>query len=256
MKAVILAGGFGTRISEESQSRPKPMIEIGGRPILWHIMKYFSEYGVKDFVILGGYKIEIIRRYFLEYKLLNSDFIVSYDRREVDILSGCKEDWRVTIIDSGLDAMTGGRLLSAKAILEGESDFFFTYGDGLSNIDLHAELAYHHSHGKLATLAAVRPPERFGRLSLEEDGLVSNFAEKPENTDTYVNGGFFILKPGVFDLIESAKTSWEKEPLNNLSKLGQLMAFRHDGFWRPMDTLKDKNDLENMWADEPAWKVW
>jgi glucose-1-phosphate cytidylyltransferase len=256
MKAVILAGGFGTRIFEESRSRPKPMVEIGGRPILWHIMKYFSEFGINDFVVLGGYKVEMIRKYFLEYKLLNSDFTISYENEDVKLLSKCKENWKVTVINSGLDTMTGGRLLSAKSILENEEDFFFTYGDGLSNINLTAQLDYHRKHGKLATLAAVRPPERFGRLSIESDGLVGNFKEKPYNIDSYVNGGFFILKPQVIDLIENSQTTWEREPLQNLSSCRQLMAYKHEGFWRPMDTLKDKNDLESMWNSDPKWKIW
>ena len=256
MRLLVLAGGFGTRISEESISKPKPMIEIGGRPILWHIMKYFSKFGVNDFVVLGGYKIEVIRKYFLEYKLLNSDFSISYADGEVELISGCKENWKVTIINSGLDAMTGGRLLSAKSILENEDDFFFTYGDGLSNINLDAQLDFHRKHGKLATLAAVRPPERFGRLNMENDGMVNNFSEKPKNTDSYVNGGFFILKPQVISLIENSQTTWESEPLQSLSSSGQLMAYKHEGFWRPMDTLKDKNDLEHMWKSNPEWKIW
>lgn len=259
MKAVILAGGFGTRISEESGVRPKPMVEIGGRPILWHIMKIYSAHGINDFVICCGYKGHIIKEYFANYCLNNSDVTFDMRKGSMDIHRNQTEDWRVTLVNTGNQSMTGGRLLRVKEYI-GNETFCMTYGDGVSDIDITASIEFHRKSGTLATLAAVQQPGRFGVFNLApEDVVVKSFQEKPndENEMPWINGGFFVLEPEVMDYIENESTIWEREPLENLSKAGELSAFRHTGFWQPMDTLRDKNVLEELWQNGNApWQVW
>ena len=255
MKVLILAGGLGTRLSEESHLRPKPMIEIGGKPILWHIMKIYSSYGFSEFVILTGYKGYMIKEYFQNYFLHNSD--VTFDMRDNTrtIHQNSSEPWKVTVVDTGDKTMTGGRLKRARAYLDDES-FCMTYGDGVSSVNIRELLEFHQASGRLATLTATQPPGRFGQLHLDGD-VVSEFIEKPEGDGAYINGGFFVLSPKVLDLIEGDATIWENEPMEQLARTGQLGAFKHRGFWRPMDTLRDKNVLEEMWqSGKPPWKVW
>jgi glucose-1-phosphate cytidylyltransferase len=256
MKAVILAGGLGTRISEETSLRPKPMIEIGGRPILWHILKLYSHHGVNDFVICCGYRGYMIKEYFANYFLHMSDVTIDLSKNEMRVHHRKSEPWRVTLVDTGESTLTGGRLRRVAQYVRDEHDFFFTYGDGVSDVDLTAELAFHRRHGKLATVLAVQPPGRYGALQL--DGTrVQGFVEKPRGDGGLINGGFFVLSPKVIDLIEGDQTSWEGAPLAELAARGQLEAFRHDGFWLPMDTLRDKNQLEELWSgDRAPWKVW
>lgn len=256
MKAVILAGGLGTRISEETHLKPKPMIEIGGKPILWHIMKCYSAHGVNDFVICCGYKGYLIKEYFANYFLHMSDvtFDMAYNQMEVH----CKkaEPWRVTLVDTGEETLTGGRLKRVAGYLKDESAFCFTYGDGVADVDITALIAFHRRHGKLATVTAVQPPGRYGALVLQGD-VVSGFQEKPPGDGAWINGGFFVLDPKVIDYIEGDQTAWEGAPLATLAQLGQLVAFEHRGFWQPMDTLRDKNYLEALWQSGKApWKVW
>ena len=255
MKAVLLAGGFGTRISEESQFKPKPMVEIGGRPILWHIMKIFSHYNVNDFIICCGYKQYVIKEYFANYCLHNSD--VTFDMREnmAQFHQNNSEPWKVTLVDTGEASMTGGRLRRVQKYLD-DDDFCFTYGDGLADIDVGHLILSHKESGKLATVTAVRPPGRFGVLDL--DGRdVSAFEEKPHGDGSYINGGFFVLDPKVIDLISGDDVVWERGPMEKLTADRQLNAFRHTGFWQPMDTLRDKLQLEKMWADGKApWRTW
>ena len=256
MKAVILAGGLGTRISEESDTKPKPMVEIGGRPLLWHIMKTYAHFGIKDFVVCLGYKGYVIKEFFINYHRHMSDMVIDLGQGGHEILNSQSEDWRITLVDTGAETMTGGRL---KRVAEqvGDETFCLTYGDGLADIDIGAELAFHRRHGKLATVAAVQPPGRFGILNMGEDGHVSSFEEKPSDEIGWINGGFFVLEPGVMDYIEDDSTSWERAPLANLARDGQLAAFQHTGFWQPCDTLRDKRELEAMWAtDRAAWAVW
>lgn len=258
MKAVILAGGYGTRISEESGIRPKPMVEIGGMPILWHIMKIYAHHGITDFVICCGYKGHLIKQYFADYFLLNSDVTFHMDRHEMHIHRNHAEPWTVTLVDTGVHSLSGGRLRRVREYLD-ESTFCFTYGDGVSDTDIQASIHYHHAQGALATLTAVRQPGRFGAFNLSEGSShVHNFTEKPEGGETpWVNGGFFVLEPGVFDYIEADGTMWEKEPLERLAAENQLSAYRHTGFWQPMDTLRDRNMLEELWQAEKApWKLW
>jgi len=258
MKAVILAGGYGTRISEESGVRPKPMVEIGGKPILWHIMKIYAHHGITDFVVCCGYKGHLIKQYFSDYFLLNSDVTFRMDRNEMQIHRNHAEPWTVTLVDTGLETMTGGRLRRVQKYLD-NSTFCLTYGDGVSNIDIAATIRYHREQGVLATLTAVRQPGRFGVFNLtEEDNRVSNFMEKPEGGETpWINGGFFVLEPGIFDYLENDATIWEKTPLEHLAAAGQLAAYRHAGFWQPMDTLRDRNMLEELWQTGRAeWNVW
>ncbi len=256
MKAVILAGGFGTRISEESHLKPKPMIEIGGRPILWHIMKIYSRYGVNEFVICLGYKGYVIKEYFKNYFLHMSDVTFDMVHNSIDVHRKKVEPWKVTLIDTGESTQTGGRLRRVADYLDPQEPFFFTYGDGVADIDIGAELRFHEGHNKLATVCAVLPPGRFGALTC--DGTdVKGFQEKPLGDGTAINGGFFVLQPGVIDYIDSDDTSWEHESLKKLAKDGQLSAYEHGGFWHPMDTLRDKNHLESLWEKGQApWKVW
>ena len=254
MKAVILAGGLGTRLSEETILRPKPMIEIGGKPILWHIMKMYSYYGINDFIVCCGYKGYVIKEYFANYFLHMSDVTIDIKANKLTVLEKRAEPWRVTLIDTGDDSMTGGRLLSVSEYIKDEEAFCFTYGDGLGDIDIAATLDFHHKHGKLATLTAAYPPGRFGALDIQKQQVLS-FKEKPKGDGAMINGGFFVLSPKVLGYIENLYTVWEEEPLNKLADEGQLMAFEHHGFWQPMDTLRDKNYLENLWNTNKApWR--
>lgn len=256
MKAVILAGGFGTRLSEETHLRPKPMIEIGGRPILWHIMKMYSSHDVNDFIICCGYKGYVIKEYFANYFLHMSDVTFDMADNRMEVHEKKAEPWRVTLVDTGEDTLTGGRLKRVAAYLKDEEAFCFTYGDGVSDVDISASIAFHKAHGKLATITAVQPPGRYGALALS--GMkVTGFTEKPRGDGGLINGGFFVLSPKVLPLIDNDLTSWEGAPLENLAKQGELMAFEHAGFWQPMDTLRDRNHLENLWISGHApWKHW
>lgn len=255
MKAVILAGGLGTRISEETAVRPKPMVEIGGKPILWHIMKHYSAYGINDFIICLGYKGYFIKEYFANYFLHMSDVTFDLKHNKVNIHQNSAEPWSVTLVDTGETTMTGGRLKKVANYLDNE-DFCFTYGDGVSNIDLDQLIAYHKKQQTLATLTAIQPPGRFGALSFEKEKVIG-FTEKPSGDGGWINGGFFVLSPKVIDLIKDDTTIWEKYPLEQLAKTGQLTAFHHDGFWHAMDTLRDKTYLEELWSTGNApWKVW
>ena len=256
MKAVILAGGLGTRISEETHLKPKPMIEIGGKPILWHIMKQYSAHGVHDFVICCGYKGYLIKEYFANYFLHTSDVTFDMRKNEMEVHQRYAEPWRVTLVDTGESTMTGGRLKRVADYLRDEDAFCFTYGDGVSDVDLGAEIAFHREHGKLATVVAVRPPGRYGALQMD-GARVTGFAEKPRGDGGLINGGFFVLSPACLDLIDEDSTSWEAEPLARLAAMDELRAFEHDGFWQPMDTLREKNLLEELWASGCApWKAW
>lgn len=256
MKAVILAGGFGTRISEESGSKPKPMIEIGGRPILWHIMKIYSSFGVNDFVVCCGYKGYVIKEYFANYFLHMSDVTFNMQNNEMEVHSQNAEPWKVTLVDTGESTMTGGRLKRVRDYVKDEDAFCFTYGDGVSDLDIGETIAFHKDHGKLATVTAVQPPGRYG--AIQTDGnLVKSFSEKPRGDGGLINGGFFILSPDSIDLIEGDHTVWEAGPLNQLAEMGELMSFEHKGFWQPMDTLREMNLLEDLWtAGSAPWKKW
>ncbi len=256
MKAVILAGGLGTRFAEETSLRPKPMIEIGGRPILWHILKIYAAHGVNDFVICCGYKGYVIKEYFANYFLHMSD--VTFDMRENEMIVHEKraEPWRVTLVDTGDDSMTGGRLRRVREHVKNEEFFFFTYGDGVGDIDITKSIAFHRSHGKAATLTAATPPGRFGALQMT-DGQVTNFLEKPQGDGGMINAGYFVLAPSVLDRLTDDATVWEQEPLRGLAADGELMAYEHHGFWQPMDTLRDKQYLEALWDGGKApWCVW
>ncbi|MDK9718272.1 MAG: glucose-1-phosphate cytidylyltransferase [Trichlorobacter sp.] len=256
MRAIILAGGLGTRISEETHLKPKPMIEIGGKPILWHIMKIYSSHGVNDFIICCGYKGYIIKEYFANYFLHMSDVTFDMLNNQMEVHQQNAEPWRVTLVDTGDETLTGGRLKRIASYLEGEEAFCFTYGDGVADIDISAEIYFHQKHGKLATIAAVQPPGRYGAIQLEGK-QVTGFTEKPRGDGGLINGGFFILSPKCLDLIEGDSTSWEGAPVNQLAQMNELMAFEHTGFWQPMDTLRDKNHLEELWTTGQApWKVW
>jgi glucose-1-phosphate cytidylyltransferase len=256
MKAVILAGGLGTRISEETVLKPKPMIEIGGKPILWHIMKQYSAHGVNDFIVCCGYRGYLIKEYFANYFLHMSDVTFDMTHNTMEVHDRKAEPWKVTLVDTGDETMTGGRLKRVASYLKGESSFCFTYGDGVSNVDIAAEIAFHASHGKLATITAVQPPGRYGALQVKGKA-VTGFLEKPRGDGGLINGGFFVLSPKVIDLIAGDDTHWEAEPLASLANNGQLMAFEHTGFWQPMDTLREKNQLEKLWDSGSApWKVW
>ena len=255
MKAVILAGGLGTRISEETHLKPKPMVEIGGRPILWHIMKLYSAHGVNDFVICCGYKGYIIKEYFANYFLHMSDVTFDMTSNEMEVHHRKAEPWRVTLVDTGEQTMTGGRLKRVRDYL-GEADFCFTYGDGLSDVNISRLIAFHKAQGKLATLTATQPPGRFGALGLN-DAQITSFQEKPDGDGAWINGGFFVLSPRVIDYIEGDATVWEREPMERLASEGQFVAYRHDRFWQPMDTLRDKLHLEELWQTGKApWKIW
>jgi glucose-1-phosphate cytidylyltransferase len=256
MKVVILAGGLGTRISEETHLKPKPMIEVGGKPILWHIMKIYSSHGVNDFIICCGYKGYIIKEYFANYFLHMSDVTFDMVNNRMEVHQQNAEPWRVTLVDTGEDTLTGGRLKRVATYLENEEAFCFTYGDGVADINISAEIAFHKGHGRLATVAAVQPPGRYGALQLNHK-QVSGFTEKPRGDGGLINGGFFVLSPKCLDLIQGNASSWEGEPVNRLAEMGELMAYEHDGFWQPMDTLRDKNHLEELWATGKApWKAW
>lgn len=255
MKVVILAGGFGTRLSEETIVKPKPMVETGGKPILWHIMNIYDAYGFNEFVVALGYKGESIKEYFLNYHNLQSDLTVSLKTGEVTASKNCCRDWTVHLIDTGLNTMTGGRLYRLKDKLKGES-FMLTYGDGVSNIDINKLLEFHKSHGKKATITAVKPSARFGGMKFNGDRVIE-FTEKPQAGEGWINGGFFVFEPEVFKYLSGDQTVLEKEPLENLAKDGQLMAYKHEGFWQCMDTLRDKQLLEKLWESGKApWKVW
>ncbi|WP_303311003.1 glucose-1-phosphate cytidylyltransferase [Hymenobacter sp. BT730] len=259
MKAVILAGGYGTRISEESGIRPKPMVEVGGRPILWHIMKIYAHHGIRDFVICCGYKGHMIKQYFADYFLRNSDVTFRMDRNEMQVHRNHAEPWTVTLVDTGEKTMTGGRLRRVREHLSPNEPFCMTYGDGVGDVDIRAAVRFHREQGSLATLTAVRQPGRFGVFNLSEgEGTIGSFTEKPEGEATpWINGGFFVLEPGVLDYIDSDDTVWEKDPLERLAASGQLSAYRHQGFWQPMDTLRDRNLLDELWTKgEASWKVW
>jgi glucose-1-phosphate cytidylyltransferase len=256
MKAVLLAGGLGTRISEETSLRPKPMIEIGGHPILWHIMKMYSAHGIDEFIVCCGYKGYVIKEYFANYFIHRSDITIDLWGNDIEIHRRNAEKWKITLIDTGESSMTGGRLKRVKEFVKDDELFCFTYGDGVSDIDFTAELAFHKKHQRLATVGAVQPPGRYGSLKLDQSNVLG-FQEKPQGDGGWINAGFFILSPEVIDRISSDQTTWEVEPLESLAQDGQLQAYFHDGFWQPMDTLRDKNTLEALWSSGKApWKTW
>jgi glucose-1-phosphate cytidylyltransferase len=256
MKAVILAGGFGTRLSEETHLKPKPMVEIGGKPILWHIMKIYSSHGVNDFVVCCGYRGYVIKEYFANYFLHMSDVTFDMSSNAMTVHHRKAEPWLVTLVDTGEDTLTGGRLKRVGDYLQKEDSFCFTYGDGVADVNVSALVEFHRRHGKWATVTAVRPPGRYGALQLDQQ-LVTGFSEKPRGDGGFINGGFFVLSPQCLELIQSDGSSWESDTLAKLSAQGQLMAFEHDGFWQPMDTLRDKHMLEELWQTNRApWKTW
>lgn len=256
MKAVILAGGLGTRLSEETNDKPKPMVEIGGKPILWHIMKMYSAHGINDFIICCGYKGYVIKEYFANYYIHQSDVTFNLESNQVTIHKERAEPWNVTLVDTGDSTMTGGRLARVKNYLKGEKAFCFTYGDGVSDIDITSLIQFHVNHNKKATLTGVLPPGRFGAIEIQESCVLS-FNEKPKGDGAFINGGFFVLSPEVIDLIEDDSSIWENEPLSKLAEQGDLMVYKHEGFWQPMDTLRDKKYLNNLWEDGNAyWKTW
>lgn len=255
MKAVILAGGLGTRIAEETYVRPKPMVEIGGKPILWHIMKIYASHGINEFVICCGYKGYIIKEYFANYFLHMSDVTFDMATNSMQVHEQFAEPWKVTLVDTGENTLTGGRLKRVCSYL-GDEDFCFTYGDGVGSVDISALVSFHRLHGKKATVTAVQPPGRFGALEMQGTE-VQSFVEKPHGDGMYINGGFFVLNPSVIELIDDDNTIWERKPLETLAETNQLQAFKHDGFWQPMDTLRDKQQLEELWQSGVApWKVW
>ncbi|MES2324961.1 MAG: glucose-1-phosphate cytidylyltransferase [Pseudomonadota bacterium] len=254
MKAVILAGGLGSRISEESHLKPKPMIEIGGHPILWHIMKTYSHHGINDFVICLGYKGYVIKEFFANYFLHTSNVTFDMANNKMEVHQHYAEPWRVTLIDTGADTMTGGRLARIRPYLDDDA-FCMTYGDGVSDIDIAASVVFHRNHGKKATITAIQPPGRYGALNMDGD-IVRSFQEKPAGDGAWINGGFFVLEPSVLDYIDGDATIFEDKPLQRLAADGELQSFRHTGFWQAMDTLRDKNQLNDLWAANPPWKVW
>ena len=257
MKAVILAGGLGTRLSEETDLKPKPMVEIGGKPILWHIMKIYSAHGVNNFVICCGYKGYMIKEYFANYFLHQSDVTFFMKDNRMQVHQNNAEPWIVTLVDTGENTMTGGRLKRVKDYVKDEKAFCFTYGDGVGNVDITRLIQFHQSHGKQATLTATRPPGRYGALKFGPDDSVERFQEKPQGDGSWINGGFFVLSPKVIERIEQDSTAWEREPLDGLAKDGELVAFKHDGFWQPMDTLREKNLLNELWdSGKASWKIW
>jgi glucose-1-phosphate cytidylyltransferase len=254
MKVVILAGGLGSRLSEETTVRPKPMVELGGKPVLWHIMKTYSHYGLNDFVICLGYKGYVIKEYFANYFMHMSDITINLHNNELKVHQSMSEPWTVTLVDTGETTMTGGRLKRVRQHIDGT--FCFTYGDGLSDVNITNLLAFHREQGTQATLTAVQPPGRFGVIDFKEE-KISAFQEKPSGQGGWINGGFFVLEPEVLDTIEGDSTAWEREPLEHLAQAGQLSAYKHDGFWQPMDTLRDRTYLESLWSSGQApWKVW
>ncbi len=255
MEVIILAGGRGTRIMEESVSRPKPMVEIGGRPMLWHILNIYASHGHSDFLVACGYKSQIIKQYFHDFVIHNSDYVIDFRTGKLDYVHPHGVDWRVAVIDTGLDTMTGGRILRLKQLVRGDT-FMATYGDGLANVDLTALVKFHNAHGRLATVTAVRPPSRFGGLGLKGD-RVEEFSEKPQTGEGWINGGFFVFQRGVFDYLTGDESILERDPLERLASDGQLMAYRHEGFWQPMDTVREKQLLESLWSSGNApWKTW
>lgn len=256
MRAVILAGGLGTRLSEETSVRPKPMVEIGGKPILWHIMKIYSAYGVREFIVCLGYKGYVIKEYFANYFLHTSDVTFDIAANKMQVHNNSAEPWRVTLVDTGDDTMTGGRLLRVRAHLQNEPAFCLTYGDGVADVDVGKLLQFHAAHGKLVSLTGTQPPGRFGALATEGDHVIS-FKEKPVGESGWINGGFFVLSSGIFDYIADDKTIWEREPLERMAAADQVRVFRHTGFWQAMDTLRDKTQLEELWQSGAApWKIW
>ena len=258
MKAVILAGGLGTRLSEETVLRPKPMVEIGGRPLLWHIMKIYSKHGINDFIICCGYKGYVIKDFFSNYELHMSDITIDLRNSEIQVHQKRAEPWKITLVDTGDESMTGGRLKRVRRYLDDEHAFCLTYGDGVGNVDIADTIMFHASHGKLATMTATYPPGRFGSISIDKNSnLITKFIEKPEGDGGLINAGFFVLSPKVIDYIQDDRTIWEQDPLKNLAKDSQLVAYRHDGFWQPMDTVRDKTNLEELWSSGNApWKIW
>lgn len=256
MKAVILAGGLGTRLSEETSLKPKPMVEIGGKPILWHIMKIYSSHGVNDFIICCGYKGYVIKEYFANYFLHQSDVTFDMAINKMEVHRKRAEPWKVTLVDTGDETMTGGRLKRVKEYLQDEDSFCFTYGDGVGNVNIKESISFHKKHGRLATLTATFPPGRFGAIDIVNDQIL-NFKEKPKGDGAMINGGFFVLSPKVIDRITNDSTIWEQEPLMSLAEEGELMAYKHEGFWLPMDTLRDKQKLQELWESGKApWKNW
>lgn len=256
MKVVILAGGLGTRISEESHLRPKPMIEIGERPILWHIMKIYSHYGFDEFVICLGYKQYVIKEFFADYFLHTSDITFDIANNQMTVHNNYSENWKVTLVDTGLNTMTGGRIKRVKDYI-GDETFFLTYGDGVADVDIRKELEFHKSHGKIATMTAINIDQRFGVLDIKENGAIESFREKTKDDGSIINGGFMICEPKILDYIEGDSTVFEKRPLETVAEMGELMAYRHSGFWQCMDTQRDKTKLEELWASGNApWKVW
>ena len=257
MKAVILAGGFGTRISEESSTRPKPMVEIGNKPILWHIMKIYSAYGVNEFIICCGYKGYVIKEYFANYFLHRADVMFDISNNQMEVIKNGVEPWKVTLIDTGEKTMTGGRLKMVKDLI-GDETFFLTYGDGVADVDISKQLEFHRQQKGLATLTAVQPPGRYGAFRLDdEEYSITSFREKPQGDGAWINGGFFVLEPAAIDYVEDDLTVWEQEPLQGLARDGKLSAYRHEGYWQSMDTLRDKMVLEGLWeSGEAPWKVW
>ena len=257
MKVVIFAGGMGTRISEESHLKPKPMLEIGGKPILWHIMKSYSAFGHKEFVICLGYKGHMIKEYFMNYFSYNADLSVDLKDNKVEIHSSKSEDLVVTMVDTGLETMTAGRLKRVQKYVENE-DFMLTYGDGVSDIDINQLVSYHNEKGKVCTITAIQPGSRFGIMEIDDDGNVADFIEKPKADGSWINGGFFVLKPQIFKYLkdDADQTMWERQPLEQLAKDQQIVAYKHKGFWKCMDTIRDKDELEHLWQTDPKWKVW
>lgn len=256
MKVVILAGGLGTRLREETEIRPKPLVQIGGRPVLWHIMKIYSHYGFNDFIVCLGYKGYLIKEYFANYALHMSDVTFDTANGTRIVHQNSAEPWRVTLVDTGDKTETGGRVKRIAHYLEGDSDFCLTYGDGVGSVNVKQAVDFHRSHGKLATVTAVRPPARWGALLIDDQDQVQEFQEKPVGDKAYINGGFFVLSTKILDHIDGDSTVWERGPLEQMARQGQLKAFRHDGFWQPMDTLRDKQMLDELWEKGAPWKVW
>ena len=256
MKVLILAGGYGTRISEESDIRPKPMIEIGGKPILWHIMKQYSYYGFNEFVILLGYKSYVIKEYFANYYLHNSDVTIDTAKQQLEIHNNYSENWKITLVDTGIDTMTGGRIKRAAKYIQDEP-FFLTYGDGVSDVNIEELLKFHKKHGRKMTMTSIQPDGRFGALKIENDNRISSFLEKPKGDGAWINGGFFVCEPSVLEYLNDDSTVLERAPLEKMAKDGELFSFKHEGFWKCMDTLRDKNQLNELWSSGKAkWKVW
>lgn len=256
MKVVLLAGGLGTRLSEETILKPKPMVEIGGMPILWHVMKIYSSAGFNDFIICLGYKGYIIKEYFANYFLHKSDITIDLKSNSLQVHDSFAEPWNITLVDTGAETMTGGRIKRIQKHVNNKT-FFLTYGDGLADIDLNASLDFHKSHAKLCTVTAVQPSGRFGAVNMGPDNNVFSFLEKPRGDGSWINGGFFVCEPGVFDYIDGDSTTWEREPMERLAEKGEMMAFKHEGFWKPMDALRDKTELESLWnSGQAKWKTW